>query len=90
MKQFKVGDLVRIIWAPYYPEHVGKITTVTTGLVTMRSGRLGHQLDLFDADGTPFAGAPDQLEPFWPGKEASDKTLAEILSSIRSKSTEDA
>ncbi len=93
---FKPGDIVKVIVGP----RAGEVTTVTSGLChwacpvetclafpCSHKSIPCHQLDLLGAihPGIPVGAPPAWLEPFWPGKEASDKTLAEILNSLKTK-----
>jgi hypothetical protein len=91
MKQFKPGDMVRVIAGP----RAGEVTTVRSVLrLTPRpsspesfpEGLMVHSLALRSLllPGKGVAAPPAWLEPFYPGKESSNTTTEEILNAIRS------
>jgi hypothetical protein len=87
-RAFRVGETVRIVRS-VRPERVGLVTRIASELYPCwADGRPVHDLDLPHGDPQFSATqrahySPENLEPYWPGKEAADQSLAEILQGIR-------
>jgi hypothetical protein len=94
---FRIGDRVKVIAGPRAGEVTTVTSSLVTahckrgeahaaGECFCDLGSPGvHCLDLRTLASAPVlvSAPPSWLEPFWPGKESADQSLADILSGIR-------